>query len=498
MKEENIKALLVYPEHPVTFWSYRHALKFVSKKASSPPLGLLTVAAMLPGTWKVKLVDTNVAPLSDADIEWADYVLISAMSIQEKSALDIIGRCKREGVTTIVGGPLFTANPDAFPDADHLVLNEAEITLPLFLKDLAGGKAERVYTTSEWADVTSTPVPRWDLIDMKNYASMNVQYSRGCPFTCEFCDITVLFGRKVRTKNADQVIGELRCLYERGWRKGVFFVDDNFIGNKAKLKKEVLPALNSWMKESQYPFTFITEVSINIADDKDLMQQMVEAGFDTVFVGIETPEEESLTECRKSQNENRDLLSCVREIHRSGLQVQAGFIVGFDNDQPSIFDRMTRFIQESGIVTAMVGVLNAPRGTRLHERMKEEGRLLDGFSGNHMDLSLNFVPRMDSQVLLSGYQRILNTIYSPRHYYKRVKRFMTEYRPGKNGLFRFETANMMAFLKSMFLLGIVGRERFHYWKLLTWSLLFRPRLLPLAVYFAICGFHFRKVSVRNA
>jgi radical SAM superfamily enzyme YgiQ (UPF0313 family) len=495
VKKEKITALLVYPEYPVTFWSYKHALKFISKKASSPPLGLLTVAAMLPEEWTVKLVDLNVTSLLDKDIEEADFVLISAMSIQQKSAREIISRCKQKGVKTVAGGPLFTSNPDAFSDVDHLVLDEAEITLPLFLEDIKNATPQRLYTTDQWADITTTPAPRWNLINLKHYASLNIQYSRGCPFSCEFCDITVLYGHTPRVKEGNQIIAELARLYQMGWRGGVFFVDDNFIGNKMKLKKEVLPALTAWMKEFRYPFAFNTEASINLADDAELMRLMVEAGFDTVFVGIETPEENSLTECHKSQNRNRDLLSCVKEIQRAGLQVQAGFIVGFDSDPPSIFDRMTRFIQESGIATAMVGLLNAPRGTKLHERMKSEGRLLDDVSGDNMDASINFIPRMNSQALLAGYQKVLDTIYSPRHYYERVKRFLREYKPGQNGLFQFKAVYLVAFLKSVLYLGVIGRERIQYWKLLAWSLCIRPRLLPLAITLAIYGFHFRKVTV---
>jgi radical SAM superfamily enzyme YgiQ (UPF0313 family) len=497
MKEKDRRILLVYPNQPDTFWSYKHALKFISKKASSPPLGLLTVAAMLPGHWNTRFIDTGVTALLDRDIEWADYVFISAMSIQQKSAREIIARCRAKGVRTVAGGPLFTSTPDAFPEVDHLVLNEAEITFPLFLRDLENGHPHRVYASDEWADITTTPLPRWDLIDMKKYASMNIQYSRGCPFNCEFCDITVLYGRRPRTKSKDQIIAELDRFYRMGWKGGVFFVDDNFIGNKRKLKREVLPALAEWMRERGHPFTFNTEASIDLADDEDLMELMLRAGFDTVFVGIETPEEGSLAECHKSQNKNRDLMTCVKKIQRSGLQVQAGFIVGFDNDPPSIFDRLTRFIQESGIVTAMVGLLNAPEGTQLHERMKKEGRLIDGFTGDNTDLSMNFVPRMNRQILLTGYQQILDTIYSPRHYYDRVRCFLREYRPRKNRLFRFQAGYITTFFRSTLFLGIIGQERLHYWKLLVWSLFTRPRLLPLAIDLAICGFHFRKVSARE-
>jgi radical SAM superfamily enzyme YgiQ (UPF0313 family) len=497
-RQEPTRVLLVYPQHPDTFWSYKYALKFISKKASSPPLGLLTVAAMLPEDWKKRLVDTHITTLEETDIEWADYVFISAMSIQETSARQVVARCKAKGVKTVGGGPLFTSMPDAFPDVDYLVLDEAEITLPLFLKDLAQGRRPRhIYRSAAWADIRLTPNPRWEMIDMKKYASMNIQYSRGCPFNCEFCNITVLYGQKARTKGRAQIIAELDGLYRAGWKGSVFFVDDNFIGNKAKLKREVLPGLVDWMKKRRYPFAFATEVSINLADDRDLMELMVEAGFDTVFVGIETTNETSLAECQKLQNENRDLMACVKTIQRSGLQVQGGFIVGFDNDPPSIFDRLTRFIQESGIVTAMVGLLNAPRGTRLHKRLTKEGRLLKEITGDHMDLSMNFVPKMNPDVLISGYQRILRTIYSPKCYYDRIRRFLSEYAPGRNKMFHFRAGHAIAFLRSVLFLGIIGGERRDYWKLLLWSLFTRPRLVPLAIQLAICGFHFRKVSVER-
>ncbi len=489
--------LLVYPKHPDTFWSYKYALKFISKKAGSPPLGLLTVAAMIPGNWEKRLVDMPVRPLEDKDLRWADYVFISAMCIQKQSVQQVIARCKALGVKTVGGGPLFTAIPEDFPDVDHLVLNEAEITLPLFLEDLERGRVQRVYTSDRWADMEQTPIPLWDMVKKRNYASMNIQYSRGCPFNCEFCNITVLYGQKPRTKGTAQIIAELDHLHQTGWRGSVFFVDDNFIGNKAKLKKEVLPAMCDWMKKMNYPFAFATEASINLADDPELMRLMGHAGFDTVFVGIETPNEASLAECNKFQNKDRNLMECVKTIQKSGLQVQGGFILGFDNDPPSIFDRLTKFIQESGIVTAMVGLLNAPRGTRLYERLVKEGRLLNDISGDHMDLSMNFIPKMNRELLVSGYQRTLDTIYSPKCYYERIRRFLADYTPSQQKMFHFHLSYVTAFVRTVFVLGIAGKERFQYWKLLAWSLFKHPRLMPLAIGLAICGFHFRKVSCGN-
>ena len=486
--------LLVYPKYPDTFWSFKHALKFVSKKASFPPLGLLTVAALLPKDWYKRIIDMNTNKLMDDDILWADFIFISAMSIQSDSANDVIQRCKMLNAKIVAGGPLFTSSPEKYRNIDHLILNEAEITLPQFLRDLNKGMAKQKYTSEDWADITVTPLPLWELISINNYTSMNVQYSRGCPFDCDFCDITVLYGRKPRTKNKEQVIAELDALYFTGWRGPVFFVDDNFIGNKAKLKKEILPAIAEWNKKRKNPFYFNTEASINLADDDKLMQLMAKAGFEAVFIGIETPNEKSLIECNKTQNRNRDLISSIKKIQESGLEVQGGFIVGFDNDPPAIFDKLTNFIQESGIVTAMVGLLNAPQGTKLQKRLLTEGRLLKDFTGNNTDFSINFIPHMDSEVLLNGYKKILNTIYSPKYYYERVMRFMKDFEPKKKKVFHLNPNYILALFKSMLKLGVIGEERIYYWKLFFWSLFRKPQLFSLAILFTIYGFHFRKIS----
>ena len=491
------KILLVYPECPETFWSFSHALKFISKKASLPPLGLLTVAALLPAGWRKRLVDMNVGKLTDEDLLWADYVFLSAMSIQRASVNAVIERCRRLGVKIVAGGPLFTASPEEFWSVDHLVLNEAEITLPLFLRDLEEGRPGKIYSSDEWADVRSTPVPLFQLADMSKYATMNIQYSRGCPFDCEFCNITVLYGRRPRTREKEQVIAELQELYSLGWRGGVFFVDDNFIGNKSKLKREILPAIIEWMDKRKHPFTFSTEASINLSDDGELMALMVHAGFDTVFVGIESPNEESLSECSKVQNQNRDLIACVKKIQRSGLEVQAGFIVGFDKDPASIFDRLIGFIQESRIATAMVGLLNAPQGTRLYARLKEEGRLTKIPTGDNTDFSINFTPKMHYDTLINGYRDIVNTIYSPKNYYLRVREFLKDFPPARPRALYFRCNYLTAAVKSAVRLGIIGKERYYYWKLFFWSLFTRPRLFPLAITLSIYGFHFRKIFERH-
>jgi len=485
---------LLYPKYPDTFWSFKHALRFISKRASFPPLGLLTVAALLPAEWEKRLIDMNVAALSDDDLKWADYVFISAMSVQKESVRKVISRCQNLGVKTVAGGPLFTTGWGDFrEEIDHFVLNEAEITLPLFLEDLENGQPKKLYTTKEFPDMGKTPIPLWELVDMKKYASMNIQYSRGCPFNCEFCDIIILNGHKVRTKGRDQILGELNALYNQGWRGGVFFVDDNFIGNKRMLKREILPALIDWMEERNHPFSFNTEASVNLSDDEELMRLMVKAGFDTVFVGIETPNEESLVECGKFQNRNRDLVGSVKKMQNYGLEVQGGFIVGFDSDSPSIFQRQIDFIQRSGIVTAMVGLLNAPRETRLYKRLKKENRLLQDISGDNMDYSLNFVPKMNRELLIDGYKRVLDTIYSHKGYYERIKTFLREFNPSPGKGFKFQFSHLKAFFRSIWVLGLDGEGREYYWKLLTWCLLKRPRLFPLAITFSIYGFHFRRV-----
>ncbi|HEX3015848.1 MAG TPA: B12-binding domain-containing radical SAM protein [Desulfobacteria bacterium] len=493
-----MKILLVYPKYPITYWGFQYALKFVSKKASFPPLGLLTVAALLPADYEKRLVDMNVTTLKDKDLAWADYVFISAMVVQKESVREVIDRCKRLGVKTVAGGPLFTLEPEAFDDVNHLLLNEGELTVPKFIAALESGTAEHLYTADTWADLQKTPVPLWNLIKKKAYATMNIQYSRGCPFNCEFCNITSLYGHAPRTKSASQLRQELDALYDSGWRGGVFFVDDNFIGNKIKLMREILPALIEWMTEKDYPFSFLTETSINLADDDELMRMMVKAGFDTVFIGIETPNEDSLGECNKMQNKNRDMIACVKKIQRIGLQVHGGFIVGFDNDNSGIFDSLINFIQQSGIVAAMVGLLNAPKGTRLYQRLAKEGRLVESFSGDNTNFTMNFVPKMDRGMLVRGYDRIVDTIYSPKKYYERVLVFLREYTPVKAVAIPVDFRHIMAFFKSIIRLGIIGRERRYYWKLIFWSLFKRPEVFPLAVTLSIYGFHFRKVFTKAA
>lgn len=487
--------LLIYPEFPDTFWSFKHALEFVRKRSALPPLGLLTVAAMLPKEWSVRLVDTNVRRLTPKDLAWADLAFISAMIVQRGAARRLIDRCKEAGLTVVAGGPLFTNEHEQFEAVDHFILNEAELTLPAFLKDLESGRPQKVYATAEFADLHRTPVPRWDLLDKKRYACMGIQFSRGCPFACDFCNITALLGRRVRIKTSSQIIAELDSLYAQGWHNEIFFVDDNFIGNREFLKKDLLPILIKWRRDKR-GVVFNTETSVNLAQDPVLMEMMVQAGFSKVFIGIETPDEACLAECGKQQNKNRNLVDDVKSIQRAGLQVQGGFIVGFDSDLPSIFQRQIDFIQKSGIVTAMVGMLQAPPGTRLYERMKQEGRLLGELTGDNADGTTNIVPAMSLETLSEGYKGILQHIYAPKHYYQRIRTFLQEFNPPqKRKPLRF--SDVLAFLRSFLRLGILGRERFQYWHLLLWTQFRHPRLFPEAITLAIYGYHFRKIFKRH-
>ncbi|MCJ7733574.1 MAG: B12-binding domain-containing radical SAM protein [Anaerolineales bacterium] len=486
-----MNVLLVYPEFPDTFWSFKHALKFIRKKSASPPLGLLTIASLLPANWNLRLVDLNVRPLSKKDLGWGDMAFLSGMTVQRDSAKKIIKLFKQEGIPVVAGGPLFTMESDQFGEVDYLVLNEAEITLPEFLHDLERGKARRVYSTTDYPNLRLSPPPLWSLINPNQYDSMPLQFSRGCPFNCDFCNVTALLGHRPRTKSAEQILVELDALYKLGWRRSVFFVDDNFIGNSRYLKEELLPALARWRK-GKTGFAFHTEASINLADDNELIQLMVKAGFNKVFIGIETPDNASLAECNKGQNVNRDLVEDVKHLQRSGLEVQGGFIVGFDSDNQSIFQRQIDFIQKSGIVTAMVGLLQAPPGTKLYDRLLKENRLVGGMSGDNVDGSTNIIPIMGIDKLRNGYLHLMEQIYTPSQFYQRVKTFLEEYQPPKIKT-SLSWQHFLAFFRSIYHLGIVNHERRHYWDLLFWTLKERPAQFATAVTMAIYGYHFNKI-----
>ena len=486
--------LMIYPRYPITFWSFKYALKYVSKKAAYPPLGLLTVAAMLPKTWNIRLVDLNISKVRDEDLKWADYVMISAMLIQKESVMEILGNCRRLGKKVIAGGPLFSSLSDEYIHlVDHLILGEAEYSLPPFLSDLENGNTKKAYHSHDFPPLSMTPTPLWDLIDIKKYASMMIQFSRGCPYNCEFCDVTALFVHKPRLKSIDQFMGELQVIYDKGWRGSLFVVDDNFIGNKAVIKN-MLPYVIRWMKERDYPFELFTEVSINIADDDELVHLMVEAGFDRVFIGIETPNEESLKECSKDQNCKRDMTGSIKKLQAAGIEVLGGYIVGFDNDDESIFASQIRFIQDSGVVTAMVGLLNALPNTRLWQRMKDESRLLLHSSGDNTDGTINFIPKMDMEKLIAGYHQMVKTIYSPRCYYQRVCKFLEHYQPLRRR--KVDWDRFKGFLKSIFYIGILGNgaSQWYYWRLLLKAMISYRKSLTAAVTLMVYGQHFRKMT----
>jgi radical SAM superfamily enzyme YgiQ (UPF0313 family) len=422
--------------------------------------------------------------------------MISAMLIQKKSVMSIIERCRHLGARIIAGGPLFNSTPEEFLGlVDHLILNEAELTLPPFLSDLSVGNPKKMYRTDLFPEVDMTPTPRWDLIKVEKYATLMVQCSRGCPFDCEFCDITALYGRRPRVKNADQLIAELEAIYQLGWRSSVFMVDDNFIGNKRKIKK-MLPRLIEWMQAHEYPFQFYTEASINLADDDELIELMGEANFNTVFIGLETPNEESLEECAKNQNRGRDMVAAIKKLQAAGIQVLGGYIVGFDNDDEGIFQRQIKFIQESGVVTAMVGLLNAVPKTRLWQRLMEENRIHLDATGDNTDGTINFMPRMDKDLLLKGYRKLVRTIYKPRYFYRRVCSFLEHYQPRRK--WRVQHHDIKAFFKSIFYLGIMGNgiSQWYYWKMLCKLVIFDRKSLPDAIKLMIFGYHFRKVAKR--
>jgi radical SAM superfamily enzyme YgiQ (UPF0313 family) len=490
-----MKILMIYPRYPDTFWSYKHALSFISKKAAVPPLGLLTVSAMLPETWERRLVDMNVTTLSDADIGWADYVFISAMYVQKESVSKVIKQCVEQKKTIVAGGPLFTQDYEDYPQVSHFILNEAEITLPPFLKAIQEGQQpERIYQTTGFADMASSPVPDYQLVSKKTYVSMNIQISRGCPFNCDFCEITSLLGHKVRMKKPEQVVRELNALYYRlKWRGPISIVDDNFIGNKKEIKNNTIPAIKKWMESHHYPFTFNTQTSVNIADDEGLMAQMTEAGITSTFIGIETPEEESLIGCNKKQNSNRDLLQSIVKIQKAGFQVSGGFIVGFDSDPPSIFQRQVDFIQKSGIVSAMVGLLNAPKNTKLYRNLKAENRLTTKATGNNTDYSINFKPKMPYLDLLSGYKKILYDIYAVKPYYKRIRCFFSHYSKPRVRRNKINPAILKGFIKSLFIIGLANKGRREYWKFLAWTLFNRPHYFVDAITYTVYGYHYRTV-----
>lgn len=491
-----MRILMVYPEFPDTFWSFKHALKFINRKINNPPLGLMTISAMLPKNWEKKLIDTNIHRLTQSDIDWCDLVFISAMDVQRASVHRIVEFVKKRGKKIIAGGPLFTGSAEDFPTVDTFILNEGEITLPLFLADLeAGNPINKVYATSEYADIHQSPLPDLSIINMKDYDTMSVQLSRGCPFNCDFCNVTALLGHVPRIKSPDQVLAELDQLYAAGWNRNIFFVDDNFIGNKKYIKEEILPALIEWRKYNTN-FRYSTEASINLADDEELQNLMAEAGFVDIFIGIESPNKESLIECNKKQNSSRDLIKSIHKIQNHGFHVMAGFIVGFDHDTPEIFDQMISFIQDSGIVTAMVGLLQAPFGTELYGRLNGENRIIKEMTGDNADGTTNIRTIIDPTTLRDGYFRIMNSIYAPELLYPRIKGFLSQFRPVTQSV-KIRASEILAFVRTVFKMGLSLKEGKYYWCLLWWTIRTDIQKFPIAVTLIIYGYHFRTVTQRN-
>jgi radical SAM superfamily enzyme YgiQ (UPF0313 family) len=489
-----MKALLISPEFPNTYWGFQYALRFAGKRAAFPPLGLLTVSAMLPRTWERRLIDMNVRSLRAADIQWADIVLASAMLVQKDSLRRVVELCTAQGKRVVVGGPYVTTGVEQLPAADHFFLGECETTLPEFLRDLEGGFPKRVYRATERPTLSCTPIPEYRLADLRRYSAMSVQYSRGCPFQCEFCDITAIYGRNPRTKSNAQVLAELDELLRLGWRGDVFIVDDNFIGNKPSVKR-LLPELAAWSDRHGRPFSFYTEASVNLADDEELLDGMRRAGFRRVFLGIETPVEASLREAQKGQNLRGDLLEGVRKIQSYGMEVMGGFIVGFDNDPKDIFERQVQFIRESAIPLAMVGLLTALPGTQLWQRLQREGRLLAESTGNNTDGSLNFVPRMDPTWLSEGYWSLMGTLYSPSEFYQRALDSLQRVayvapEPRRGSLL----SDALVFARVAFTLGVRDRSRGDFWRYLGRVLTEHRERFGRALALAAMGYHCRKLT----
>ncbi len=493
-----MRALFIYPEFPETFWSLRHALKFLGVKALGPPLPLLTVAAMLPPDWDKKLVDLNAEPLTDEHLAWADLAFVSAMTVQFPSADTVIQRCRAAGVKICAGGVHFSTPGAPFEPVDHLFIGEAEEILPLFLADLAQGKALPEYRASGFPSLVASPVPAWELLNQSHYLNMMVQVCRGCPHDCDFCHVIVQYGRTPRYKEPDQVVAELQGLYDSGWRRDITFADDNFICHHGKAKA-ILQAVSHWQAEHGYPFHFFAQASLEVVDDPELLPLMAQAGFVGLFLGIETPDPAALKECNKRQNLNRDLVGAVRAVQAHGIEVIGGFIVGFDSDSPNVFDHQADFIEEAAIPTAMINLLSAAPDTRLYLRLEAEGRLLGDSDGDTaMNAGcLNFIPKMGRQRLLAGYKNLLERLFAPEPYYQRVLAFMGHYRPNPLLPGRFPThRERLAVLKILFALGFKEPGRRAFWSLLGSLLWHHPQSLPLGIIMAAQGLHYRVITDR--
>lgn len=485
-----MKILMVYPECPDSFWSFKHIISLFGKKAYLPPLGLMTISAIFPVEFEKKLVDINTAELTDQDILWADFVFISGMIVQKESSLSVIKRCKELGVKTVAGGPLFTSLYEQFNDVDHFILNEGEVTIPMFLEDLKKGELKRIYTSDIKPDIKNTPMPHYNLINPDDYYIFPLQFSRGCPFDCEFCDIVNLNGRIPRTKSPEQVINELQAIHDFGWKGSIFFVDDNFLGDKNKTK-ELLRAIIDWKNKIDFKSLFFTEISINASDDDELLELMKQAGFFLVFIGIETISTEGLKECNKLQNQNRDLINSIRKFYKYGMEVTGGFIVGFDSDNETIFEKQFKFIQEAGVSKAMIDLLQALPGTRLYKRLDAEERLLKTSSGINQDSTINFIPKMEKEILIAGYNNLIKKIYSPKFYFERLNNFLKYYEPAR--IVPVNRRIIPSIIKIGFVLKHLTKGKLYFWKLVIRTLLKRPQCLPEALNNSILYIHFGKV-----
>lgn len=466
-----MKVLLLYPLFPKSFWSFEKTLALLGRKAMLPPLGLVTVAAILPQEWEFKLVDRNISQVTEAEWEWAELVILSAMIVQKEDLLFQIQEAKRRGKAVAVGGPYPTALPHEVQNvgADYLILDEGEITLPLFIEAINNGEKSGTFRSGgEKPDVTFTPIPRFDLLEFDAYSEMSVQFSRGCPFQCEFCDIIVLYGRKPRTKNPGQILAELERLYELGWRRSIFMVDDNFIGNKRNVKL-FLKDLKPWMVKYQYPFSFATEASVDLANDQELMDMMVQCNFGAVFLGVETPDEESLTLTQKYQNTRDSLSDAVNAITRSGLRVMAGFIIGFDGEKTGAGDRIVKFVEKTAIPTALFSMLQALPDTALWHRLKKEGRLRGESANINQTTLMNFVPTRPLEEIAHEFIEAFWTLYDPECFLDRAYRHYrllgeaTYPDKGKRPKKPLDWMVVKAFLTIAWRQGVVRKTRWQFW-----------------------------------
>jgi len=485
-----MNALLLYPKMPDTFIYMKLLHKMLGKKSDYPPLGLITIAAMLPEKWNLKVIDLNVKSLKNKDLDWSNIIFISAMNVQAESVQDLVEQCSTTGKPIVAGGPLFVHEHERFPKVDHFVLNEAEITLPKFLDDLGKGKPQRYYKSTEFASLEKTPVPRYDLIDLSDYAYGILQYSRGCPFECDFCDVTQLYGHKPRIKTPEQIIQELTAMGDLNKLDMILFSDDNLIGNKSKLKKELLPELIQWRAKYKPTTAFTSQVSLNIASDEDLMNLMLEAGFRHLLIGIETPEAETLKESLKIQNVKIDLLKSIEILHQKGYVVHGGFIVGFDSDQANIFDRQAEFIQKSGIFVPTINILKAPKGTVLAKRMESEGRLFK--NADFYDQTINFMPKMPIEQLYQGYLKLTSQVLLAEGIFERMKNFFKDYKGAQvqNKLNRpFRSGDLITFLRIFWTLGLLSKNRLVFWKFTYWGFRNYPRYNEFVFLFIVFAEH---------